>query len=53
MPWKETDSVKERVKFVLEREKRWDEGEGQLNFAELCREFGIPRAWRSPRLEGP
>jgi transposase InsO family protein len=43
MPWKETDSVKERVKFVLEWEKRWDEGEGHLNFAELCREFGISR----------
>lgn len=35
--------MKERVKFVLEWEKRWDEGEGQLNFAELCREFGISR----------
>ena len=34
MPWKETDVMKERVKFVLEWEKRWDEGEGQLNFAE-------------------
>ena len=28
--------MKERVKFVLEWEKRW-------NFAELCREFGISR----------
>jgi transposase InsO family protein len=44
MPWKETDVMKERVKFVLEWEKRWDEGEGRLNFAELCREFGISRA---------
>jgi len=35
--------MKERVKFVLEWEKRWDEGEGRLNFAELCREFGISR----------
>jgi transposase InsO family protein len=43
MPWKETDSMKERVKFVLEWEKRWDEGEGRLNFSELCREFGISR----------
>ena len=43
MPWKETDSMKERVKFVLEWEKRWEEGEGRLNFAELCREFGISR----------
>ena len=43
MPWKETDSMKERVKFVLEWEKRWNEGEGRLNFAELCREFGISR----------
>ncbi|MEO8183303.1 MAG: DDE-type integrase/transposase/recombinase [Deltaproteobacteria bacterium] len=43
MPWKETDAMKERVKFVLEWEKRWNEGEGRLNFAELCREFGISR----------
>jgi transposase InsO family protein len=43
MPWKETDSVKERVKFVLEWEKLWNEGEGRLNFAALCREFGISR----------
>ena len=43
MPWKETDAMKERVKFVLEWEKRWDEGEGKLNFAALCREFGISR----------
>src|SRR5215471_21343546 len=43
MPWKETDSMKERVKFVLEWEKRWEEGEGRLNFARLCREFGISR----------
>ena len=35
--------MKERVKFVLEWEKRWDAGEGKLNFAELCREFGISR----------
>ncbi len=35
--------MKERVKFVLEWEKRWNEGEGVLNFAELCREFGISR----------
>ena len=41
MPWKETDSMKERVKFVLEWERRWKEGAG--NFAELCREFGISR----------
>lgn len=43
--------AKERVKFVLEWERRWDEGEGRLNFAELCREFGISRqqgyVWRN------
>jgi len=33
--------MKERVKFVLEWESRWEKGEGRLNFAELCREFGI------------
>ena len=35
--------MKERVKFVLEWERRWNAGEGRMNFAELCREFGISR----------
>ena len=35
--------MKERVKFVLTWEKRWDAGEGRMNFSELCREFGISR----------
>lgn len=35
--------TKERTKFVLEWEKRWNAGEGQMNFSELCREFGISR----------
>ena len=43
MPWKETVAVKERVKFLLEWERRWGEGEGRMNFAELCREFGVSR----------
>jgi transposase InsO family protein len=43
MPWKATDAMKERVKFVLEWEKRWNDGEGRLNFSELCREFGVSR----------
>jgi hypothetical protein len=41
MPWKETASVKERVKFVLEWEKRWNEGEDRLNFAARSREFRV------------
>jgi hypothetical protein len=43
MPWQETNAMKERVRVVLEWEKRWDAGEGRMNFAELCREFGISR----------
>jgi transposase InsO family protein len=43
MPWKETDVLKERVKFILEWEKRFDATRGEVNFAELCREFGISR----------
>jgi transposase InsO family protein len=43
MPWKESDSIKERVKFALEWERRWNEGEGTANVAQLCREFGISR----------
>lgn len=44
MPWKATDPVKERAKFLLEWERRWNEAKGgQLNLAELCRMFGITR----------
>ena len=43
MPWKETVAVKERVRFLLEWERRWKEGEGRMNFAELCREYGVSR----------
>lgn len=44
MPWKATDPVKERTKFLLEWERRWDEAEGgPVNLAELCRMFGISR----------
>jgi putative transposase len=44
MPWKATDAMKERTKFVLEWERRWNEAEGgPINMAELCRMFGVSR----------
>lgn len=43
MPWSLTNPSKERVKFALEWEKRWDAGEGRMNMTELCREYGISR----------
>lgn len=43
MPWTKTDAMTERTKFVLEWYRRWDEGEGRLNMAALCRAFGISR----------
>src|SRR5262245_29561007 len=43
MPWKETDAMKERAKFCLEWERRWNEQEGHVNFSELCRLFGVSR----------
>src|SRR5215472_10036567 len=43
MPWSDTNVSKERVRFVLEWERRWNEGEGVVNMSELCREFGISR----------
>lgn len=43
MPWKETDAVKERVKFVLEWERQWQLGEGRVNMTALCEAFGISR----------
>lgn len=44
MPWKETDPSKERVRFILEWEKRWNAAEGgRVNLTELAREFGVHR----------
>src|SRR5688572_7756551 len=43
MPWNKTDAMTERTKFVLEWYRRWDEGEGRVNIAALCRAFGISR----------
>jgi putative transposase len=43
MSWRETNVSKERVRFVLEWERRWNEGEGVVNMSELCREFGVSR----------
>jgi len=44
MPWKATDALKERTKFVLEWERRWNDAEGgRVNMAELCRLFDVSR----------
>lgn len=38
MPWSQTDVMKERVKFVLEWERRWKETHGgRVDIAELLR----------------
>jgi transposase InsO family protein len=36
MPWSRTNPLEERVKFVLEWEKRWSAGEGRMSLSELC-----------------
>lgn len=43
MPWKVSDAVKERTKFVLKWEERFSANEGRVNISELCRMFGISR----------
>jgi transposase InsO family protein len=44
MPWKETEASKERVKFILEWERRWNACMGgRMNLTELAREFGVHR----------
>ncbi len=35
--------MKERVRLVLEWERRWKANQGNVNISELCREFGISR----------
>lgn len=39
----ETEPVKQRMKFILEWERRWNEGEGVVNMSQLCRVFGVSR----------
>ena len=44
MPWNATDAMKERVSFVLEWERRWNEAEGgAVEMSEPCRKFGVSR----------
>src|SRR5262249_16951803 len=44
MPWKQTNTMSERGKFVLEWERRWEAAKGgRVDVAELCRMFGVSR----------
>ena len=43
MPWKTSNVVTERFKFILEYDRRWHELKGRVNVAELCRISGISR----------
>jgi transposase len=44
MPWKVSDPVKERTKFVLKWEERFELAQGgRVNVSELCRMFGVSR----------
>lgn len=43
MPWRRTDAVKERTKFVLEWERLFEKNRGMVNLSELCRAYGISR----------
>jgi putative transposase len=43
MPWKQTDAMKERSKFVFEWEQRATQTQGRVDMSELCRVFGISR----------
>src|ERR1700737_3854259 len=44
MPWKATDEMKERMNFVLEWDRRWNDAQGgPVDMAELCRKYGVSR----------
>jgi putative transposase len=44
MPWKRTDALSERVKFILEWQRRWGASQGRRgDVAELSRMYGISR----------
>lgn len=41
--WKRTDALSERVKFILEWERRWKAAKGRIDVAELSRIYGVSR----------
>jgi len=41
--WKRTDALSERVKFILEWERRWKASKGRIDVAELSRIYGVSR----------
>ena len=41
--WKRTDALSERVKFILEWERRWQASKGRIEVAELSRLYGVSR----------
>lgn len=44
MPWKKTDAMSERLKFILEWDRRWRATQGtRVDVAELCRMHGVSR----------
>lgn len=43
MPWRKTNPVSERAKFIVEWERRWCAGQGRVDVAELCRMYGVSR----------
>ena len=44
MPWKKADAMSERMKFIVEWERRWNAAEGgRVEVAELCRAHGVSR----------
>ena len=43
MAWRETCAVKERRRFVSAWEREWEECEGRVNMAALCRAFDVSR----------
>src|SRR5688572_18718736 len=43
MPWKEMDALQQRMQFVLEWRREWEQQEGRVNLSRLCRAFGVHR----------
>src|SRR5688500_7939280 len=41
--WKRADALSERVKFIRERERRWQASKGRIDLAELSRLYGVSR----------
>jgi transposase InsO family protein len=43
MPFEETNAMEQRMQFILEWLREWEQQEGRVNLSRLCRAYGVHR----------